>query len=226
MRKRIFQWLGREFIALSCEGRPPSTAPEEAQGIFNRFEDDLRGAGFSLDNTVRTRLWGKDGQTRTLAAEVRNAVLSGKARSASSSYFAPSHFESNAQVSIDLLAMKPSRPGLAKELKEYDPPIIPLRYLIYDSFVFLSGVTAVLPTLADQLADILPRISDSLHNAGVSWDKAVKVSVFLDRNQKLDDLRNLFQKAIKPEIPRMEYGFVDGFSTEGKLVEIEVTAFK
>ena len=120
--------------------------------------------------------------------------------------------------------MRPTRPGLGKTLKEYDPPITPLRYLTYDSVVFLSGVTAVLPALSDQLADILPRISGSLTDAGSSWDKAVKVSFYLHRSQKLETLKELFQKTVEAKIPQMDYSFVDGYSAEGKLIEIEVTA--
>ncbi len=180
--------------------------------------------GLSLENTVRTRLWGRDRQSRNLASNERVKVLSGKARSASSSYIAPGHFDSDARVALDLLAMKPSRPGLEKTLKEYDLPIVPLRYLIYDSVVFLSGVTAVLPTLVHQMADIIPRITDSLRDAGSSWDRAVKVSFFLHQSQKLENLKEFFRKHVRAEIPQMEYGFVDGYSSEGKLIEIEVTA--
>ena len=224
MRKKIFQWLGREFVALSCEGKAGSTAAQEAREIFRFFDQELRGIGLSLENTVRTRLWGRDRESRNLGSDERVKILSGKARSASSSYISPSHFDSNARVALDLLAMKPSRPGLEKTLKEYEPPIVPLRYLIYDSVVFLSGVTAVLPALPDQLADILPRIAASLTDAGTSWDKAVKVSFFLHRSQKLEILKELFQRTVKANIPRTEYAFVDGYSAEGKLVEIEVTA--
>ena len=224
MRKKIFQWLGREFVVLSCEGKAGSTAAQEAREIFRFFDQELRGIGLSLENTVRTRLWGRDRESRNLGSDERVKILSGKARSASSSYISPSHFDSNARVALDLLAMKPSRPGLEKTLKEYEPPIVPLRYLIYDSVVFLSGVTAVLPALPDQLADILPRIAASLTDAGTSWDKAVKVSFFLHRSQKLEILKELFQKTVKANIPRPEYVFVDGYSAEGKLVEIEVTA--
>ncbi len=224
MQKKIFQWLGREFVALSCEGKAGSTATQEAREIFRFFDQELRGIGLSLENTVRTRLWGRDRESRTLGSDERVKILSGKARSASSSYISPSHFDSNARVALDLLAMKPSRPGLEKTLKEYEPPIVPLRYLIYDSVVFLSGVTAVLPALPDQLADILPRIAASLTDAGSSWDKAVKVSFFLHRSQKLEILKELFQRTVKANIPRTEYLFVDGYSAEGKLVEIEVTA--
>lgn len=224
MRKKIFYWLGREFVALSCEGKAGPTAKEQTQDIFRRFDEELRSTGLSLEDTVRTRLWARDRQSRNLASGERVVVLTGKARSASSSYIAPGRFDSDARVALDLLAMKPSRPGLEKTLKEYDLPIVPLRYLIYDSVVFLSGVTAVLPTLVYQMADIIPRITDSLRDARSSWDKAVKVSFFLHRSQKLESLKEFFRKHVRAEIPQMEYGFVDGYSAEGKLIEIEVTA--
>ena len=151
-------------------------------------------------------------------------VLSGKARSASSSYIAPDHFESDAKVSLDLVAMRPVRPQVDKILKEYEPPTVPLRYLVYDSIAFLSGVTAVLPNLENQIADILPRIQDSLSDAGTTWDKAVKVSFYLHRSQNLETLKKLFGAHVKVKIPQMEYVFVDGYSSEGKLIEVEVTA--
>lgn len=224
MQMKIFQWLGREFVALSCHGKRGSTTTEEAREIFGRFDDELKGIGLSLENTVRTRLWGKDRESRTLGSNERIKAMSGRARSASSSFISPGHFDSDARVALDLLAMRPSNPALGKVLKEYDPPITPLRYLIYDSVVFLSGVTAVLPTLSDQMADILSRISGSLADAGTSWDKAVKVSFYLHRSQRLETLKGLFRKTVKAEIPQMDYSFVDGYSAERKLIEIEVTA--
>ncbi|MCH7570948.1 MAG: hypothetical protein IH919_10345, partial [Deltaproteobacteria bacterium] len=173
MRKKIFLWLGREFITLSCEGKEGMTASDQAQDIFRRLDGELRGMGLSLENTARTRLWGKDRESRNLGSNERVRILSGKARSASSSYIAPDFFTSDARVATDLTAMKPRSQGVEKTLKEYDPPTIPLRYLIYDSIVILSGVTAVLPSLGDQMADILPRIESSLTDAGSSWDKVV-----------------------------------------------------
>jgi len=224
MTKKIFSWLGKEFVELSSEAQSGGTATEQARQIFLRFDQELRAMGLSLDHTVRTRLWGRDRESRNLGSEERVRALSGKARSASSSYIAPDHFDSNACVALDLLVMSPSRAGAEKNLKEYDPPIVPLRYLIYDSVVFLSGVTAVRPTLEDQLTDILPRISASLADAGSSWDRVVKVSFYLHRSQKLETLRALFRKTVTADIPRMECSFVDGYSAEGKLIEIETTA--
>lgn len=224
MRKRIFSWLGKEFVELCGEARPAATATQEAQEIFQRFDQELRVHGLSLANTVRSRLWGRDRQSRDQGSNERVKALSGKARSASSSYIAPIHFDSDAKVAIDLLAMRPSRADTEKFLKEYNPPIVPLRYLTYDSIVVLSGVTAVLASLDEQLDNILPRIEDSLKNAGSSWDRVAKVSFFLHRSQRLETLKELFSTRISAKIPSMEYSFVDGYSSEGKLCEVEVTA--
>ena len=224
MTKKIFTWLGKEFVALSAEAKAGGTAAERARDLFRRFSEELKATGLSLDNTVRTRLWGRDRASRNLGSEERTSALSGKARSASSSYIAPVHFDSSALVALDLLAMRPSQRGVEKILKEYDPPITPLRYLVYDSVVFLSGVTAVLPTIEDQLNDILPRISGSLADTGTSWERVAKVSFYLHRSQKIETLRELFRKSVKAEIHQMEYSFVDGYSSEGKLIEIETTA--
>ena len=224
MRKRIYSWLGREFLQLSGEAKPATSATKEALEIFERFNQELQAHGLSLDNTVRTRLWGRDRASRDQGSTERVRILSGKARSASSSFISPVHFDSDAHVAIDLLAMRPSRSDAQKVLKEYDPPITPLRYLTYDSVVVLSGVTAVLPTLDDQMSDILPRIEGSLKDAGSSWDRAAKASFLLHRSQKFETLNQLFQKQVKVKIPQMEYFHVDGYSSEGKLIEIEVTA--
>lgn len=224
MRKRIFSWLGKEFVELSGEATPGATAAEEARDLFQRFDRQLQSHGLSLDNTVRSRLWGRNRESRDQGSSERVKILSGKGRSASSSYIAPVHFDSNAKVAIDLLAMRPLRSDAEKFLQEYDPPIVPLRYLIYDSIVVLSGVTAVLATLDEQLDNILPRIEDSLKNADSSWDRVAKVSFFLHRSRRLETLKELFSKRVTAKIPAMEYSFVDGYSSEGKLCEIEVTA--
>jgi enamine deaminase RidA (YjgF/YER057c/UK114 family) len=224
MRKKIFRWLDREFVELSAEAKPGKTAAEEARELLRRFNEELGSDSLSLDNTVRTRLWGRDRESRDQGSTVRVAVLSDKARSASSSYISPSHFDSGARVAIDLLAMRPTAAGVQKDLVEYNPPITPLRYLVYDSVVVLSGVTAVLPTLEEQLSNILPRIAASLRDAGTSWNGVAKVSFYLHRSQTVAALSELFRARVTAAIPQIEYEFVDGYSAEGKLCEIEVTA--
>jgi len=224
MRKRLFTWLGKEFVELSGEAKPASDATVEAQEIFQRFDQELRGHGLSLDNTVRSRLWGRDRESRDLGSNERVKILSGKARSASSSYISPGHFDSPAKVAVDLIAMRPSEPGAVKHIVEYDPPIVPIRFLVYESVVVLSGVTTILPTLEEQLDNILPRIHGSLRDGGSSWDKVARVSFYLHRSQTIENLKQLFVRHVKQQIPHMEYCFVDGYSSEGKFCEVEVTA--
>src|SRR5918993_311651 len=224
MRKRIFSWLDRDFVELSAEAEPGASAALEAQELFHRFNEELKPQGLSLDNTVRSRLWGRDRESRNLGSDERVKVLSGKARSASSSYIAPDHFDSDAKVAVDLLAMKPSRPGMEKRVVEYDPPIVPIRFLVYDSVVILSGVTTVLPTLEEQFDNILPRITGSLKDGESSWERVARVSFYLHRSQTIDNLNRLFNERIEAPAAQREYCFVDGYSSVGKLCEVEVTA--
>jgi enamine deaminase RidA (YjgF/YER057c/UK114 family) len=224
MRKRIFTWLGKEFIELSGEAKAAANATIEAQELFQRIDQELKAHGLSLDNTVRSRLWGRDRQSRDLGSTERVKILSGKARSASSSYIAPGHFDSSAKVALDLLAMRPSQTSAAKRIVEYEPAIAPIRFLVYDSVVVLSGVTTVLPTLAEQFDNIFPRIAGSLKDAGSSWEKAARISFYLHRSQTLENLKTLFARHVTAKIPQMEYCFVDGYSSEGKFCEVEVTA--
>jgi enamine deaminase RidA (YjgF/YER057c/UK114 family) len=224
MRKRIFTWLGKEFIELSGEAKAAANATIEAQELFQRFHQELQAHGLSLDNTVRSRLWGRDRQSRDLGSTERVKILSGKARSASSSYIAPGHFDSGAKVALDLLAMRPSQTSAAKRIVEYEPAIVPIRFLVYDSVVVLSGVTTVLPTLAEQFDNIFPRITGSLKDAGSSWEKVARVSFYLHRSQTLENLKTLFARHVTVKIPQTEYCFVDGYSSEGKFCEVEVTA--
>jgi enamine deaminase RidA (YjgF/YER057c/UK114 family) len=224
MRKKFFTWLGKEFIELSGEAPPADSGELEARELFQRFDKELKIHGLSLDDTVRSRLWGCDRESRDAGSNERVKALSGQARSASSSYISPSHFDSRARVAVDLIAMRTASPSSAKRVVEYDPPIVPIRFLVYDRFVVLSGVTAVLPTLEEQLANILPRIAGSLKDGGSSWEKVERVSFYLHRSQTIERLRGLFTGHVKAVIPQMEYVFVDGYSAPGKLCEIEVTA--
>ena len=224
MRKRIFTWLGKEFIELSGEAKAAANATLEAQELFQRIDQELKAHGLSLENTLRSRLWGRDRQSRDLGSTERVKILSGKARSASSSYIAPGHFDSGAKVALDLLAMRPSQTSAAKRIVEYEPAIVPIRFLVYDSVVVLSGVTTVLPTLAEQFDNIFPRIAGSLKDAGSSWEKVARVSFYLHRSQTLENLKTLFARHVTAQVPQLEYCFVDGYSSEGKFCEVEVTA--
>ncbi|MEE8516621.1 MAG: hypothetical protein V3T02_08285 [Alphaproteobacteria bacterium] len=223
MHKRLRHWCGQDFIALASEGRPGMDAAEETADIFRRMALELDRDGLTLNDTVRTRLWGRDRKSRDGGSKVRRATLDGPARSASSSYIKAGHFDSDANVAIELLAMRPP-PGANKTVEEFEPPRTPLRYLTLGPMVVLSGFSAELPTLADQVADILARITPTLDHAGTSWQHACLVSCYLHESQTIEALQAEFAKSVTTAIPEREYGLVDGYSSEGKLIEIEVTA--
>ena len=221
MQKRVFEWQGQEFVGLSDEARSGGSPFDQTRDVLERMDLELRKEETTLLGTVRTRLWARDAGARNRGSRARVEVLSGGARSASSSYIAPDHLKTSADIAIDLVAMKPAK-GLQKTLVEYDPPIVPLRYLVYGPLVHLSGVTSVKATLAEQAAEVLQAISGSLEHAGTSWDKVVKVSFHLLRGESQAEMERLFgNRAPNAEI---DYALVDGYSTPDKRVEIEVTA--
>ena len=223
MEKNVFEWHGQEFVALSDEGRSGGSAHDQTRDILERMDLALRREETSLIGTVRTRLWARDVDARNRGSRARVDFLTEYARSASSSYIAPDHFESSASVAIDLVAMKPAS-GMSKVLVEYDPPMVPLRYVIYGPLVHLSGVTSVLATLPAQVAEILPKLEGSLTAAGSSWAQATKVSFYVQRDASVDEMKALFAASVTAPNAELDFQVVDGYSAPDKLVEIEVTA--
>ncbi|MBM2811413.1 MAG: hypothetical protein HW416_2172 [Chloroflexi bacterium] len=227
MRTKIFDWHGSEVVALSCEGNGKN-AEEQAQDVFRRMDDELRGLGLSLENTVRTRLWARDRDSRSTASQVRVKTLSGRSRASSSSFIAPPAFDSESLVAFDLIAMRPSRPDTEKAIVEYDPPKVPCRYVTQDSFVFLTGEEAkrmiTSPDLAVQLEEIISLLGSSLTMAGATWNEAFLVSCFLRRDQSPGDLKKYLHQYLQADVPLVECEVVDNYASQGGLLEVEVTA--
>jgi enamine deaminase RidA (YjgF/YER057c/UK114 family) len=223
MRKHCEQWLGHEFVLLSAEAPVDLSAGDGMRALLERFDAELRSAGLSLDDTVRTRLWARDRQGRDGASRARVEILSDKRRSASSSFICPERFDSAASVALDLLALRASGQKL---LCEYEPPIAPLRYLVWDDLVVLSGVTSERDGLSAQLEQILPAIGASLSAAGVGWPDVVNVDCFVHRSVSAEPVGAALRSVIGPSRPRLSFSVVDGYSHPAKLCEIEVTALQ
>ena len=226
MRVTVYPWLNHEWVQMSGESKPGLRGDEAGRELLDRFDGALHDFGLSLANVVRTRLWGRDREARDLGSKARVEVLSGKARSASSSYVAPSHFDSDGAIAIDLWAMRPAESSAEKHIQEYDPVIVPLRYLVYDGVVVLSGVTHEVGDLGAQLDNILPRIAGSLKDGRSAWSSVGRMSCHLHRSQAIPELRRLLTDRLGSEFPAdaAEYEFADGYSSLGKLIELEVTA--
>ena len=224
MYKTITNWLGRDFIEISCEGDGQGTAKDEAQAVFARMAGELGQYGMTLDHVIRTRLWGRDRASRDAGSDVRFQTLAGGARAASSSYISPSRFENpTGRVALDLVALKCS-PAPHKVIRENEPPRMPVRYMTISDLVVLSGMTSQLPTLEAQLANILTRIGQALTEAGSGWHKVGLLSCYLHRSQSPEALRAGLAKWTTAAPAKLEIGFADGYSAPDKLIEIETTA--
>jgi len=224
MKTKLFTWLGREFVEISGEGRA-GTAPESAVNeLFQQFDAELKSYGLSLDNTARIRVWGRDRDARTLATGARSKILTGKRRVASSSFISRDWFDSEATAGLELLAMRSINPGAERRAVDFEPARNYLCYLRFDSVLFYSGFTSDAATLEEQVPDVLRTLADAFAVSGASWSKVVKLAILLDRNQKLEVLRNLLAQGPGVDVPEVEVSFVDGFAGEKYFLEIEATA--
>jgi enamine deaminase RidA (YjgF/YER057c/UK114 family) len=224
MKTRLFSWLGKEFVEIVGEGKSGMPADRAADDLFRQFEAELKVYGLSLDNTARLRVWGRDKDARTLATTARSKILTGKRRAASSSFLSREWFDSDATAGLELLAMKPVDQYAERRTVDFEPARNYLCYLRYGSVLFFSGFTSNGATLEEQVPDVLRTLANAFAVSGASWSKVVKLSIFLDRTQKLEVLRNLLAPGPKIDGPQVEISFVDGFAGEKYLVEIEATA--
>ena len=225
MRVKVFPWLGEEFVSLSWEGNGQGTIGDETRELFMRFTDWLGRFGLALDNTVRTRMFVRDIDTWHVAVVERANLLSGQARSVSSSHVRPERLGPTARIGMDLLAMAAPTPGEPKIFKEYEPQTVVLRRLTWGKPVFLSGVTDMThPTLDEQFPVIIGRLTDTLRDAGVSWEQVERASFFLHRDESIPKTRERFAKAVDAKNAALDYTFVD--TRQGKRLEIELTALR
>jgi enamine deaminase RidA (YjgF/YER057c/UK114 family) len=226
MKTKYFYWLDREFIEISAEGRAGAPAETATAELFEKFETELKTSGLSLDNTVRIRVWGRDKEARTLATAARSKILSGNRKAASSSFISSEWFDSNGTAGLELLAMSPLQAGAERRPVDFEPARNYLCYLYYDSLLFFSGFTSDATTLEGQVPEIIRTLANAYAVSGVNWSKVVKLSIFLQRNQKVELLRNLLAHGPKLNVPEVEITLVDGFAGEKYLLEIEATAVK
>jgi enamine deaminase RidA (YjgF/YER057c/UK114 family) len=224
MRVRAFNWHGRDFVEIAAEGRNGIAADAATEQLFQSFEAELKSHGLSLDNTVRTRVWGRDRDARTLATAARSKILMGKRKAASSSFISQRWFDSDATAGLELLAMKPGASDAERRPVEFEPPRNYLCYLRYDSILFFSGFTADAATVEDQVADIIRALANALAVSGTSWSKVVELSVFLQRNQTIEAIKESLAQGPGLSVPQVEFISVDGFAGQKYLLEIEATA--
>jgi enamine deaminase RidA (YjgF/YER057c/UK114 family) len=227
MRKRVFNWHGQGFVYLGLEGQPGKPVDQQAKGLFDRAAAELKSFGLTIDkNVVRSRVFGRTRAARDTVSEVRGRTFTGQGRAATSSFISPEHFESQADVALDLYAMSPPG-GAGRKVVEHEPKQPFIRYLTWGPMVFLAGMTCeTKPTVKEQVEDILPRAGKLLKEAGCDWGNVVGISFFLHKEQDPDALLTGVAKTVPVSLDAAEVEFVEGYSRPGKLIEIEITARK
>jgi hypothetical protein len=227
MKSRLFTWFGREFIEIIGEGNAGVPPDVGTQDSFGTFESELRSHGFSLENTARIRVWGRDREARALATAARSKILTGKRRAASSSFISQQWFDSDGTAGLELVAMKPVHGDAERQPVDFEPARNYLCYLRYDSVVFYSGYTSSAETLEDQVSEVLKAVTGARAISGAltqDFRKTGKLSVFLHRSQNLSVIKDLLSKETWIDLTNVEFRLVDGFAGEKYLLEIEATA--
>ena len=200
MRAKLFPWLDQEFVYLSWEGDGQGTLEDETRALFAAFAGRLREFGLTLDHTARTRLWARDFDCWRAGTDERARILSGKARSVSSSHIRPDRLGGRARIAVDLMAMFPPATGEGKQLREYEPKTNVLRSLTWGGILFCSGQSDMTTaTFDEQFPLILSRLSDTLADRGSAWEEVVRASFFLYREESFDKLRECFRRAVRAQ---------------------------
>jgi enamine deaminase RidA (YjgF/YER057c/UK114 family) len=226
MRKRIYNWQGQRFAYIWLGGEPGQSLEKQSQGLFDRAGPELASLGLALDkNVVRTRVYGRTRDARNIVSAARGRAFSGQARAATSSFISPDHLDWYSDVALELWAMTAPTEGVPRKVTEMEPVAVFIRHLVWGPLVFHAGMTNdELPTLKEQCAEILARAGARLKENGCDWGNVVRVSFMLHKSEKPQSVLDIASAIVPVPLENAEIELVEGYSTPGKLVEIEVTA--
>jgi enamine deaminase RidA (YjgF/YER057c/UK114 family) len=208
------------------EGEPGQTVEQQSRGLFERADAELKTLGLALDkNVVRNRVFGRTREARDVVSAVRGKTFIGQSRAATSSFITTTHFDSAADVALDLYAMVAPAGGAARQVTEHTPVQPFIKHLVWGPMVFLAGMTCEdYPTLKQQYEDILPRAGMLLKETGCDWKDVVKIAFCLHKDQDPESLLAGVGPLVPVDLGNVEIEFVEGYSRPNKLVEIEITA--
>lgn len=207
-------------------GTVDSSAPANVDTLMDGIDGALREHGLAgLADIVRTRILAATRPARDASSAIRTArLLNGPGASASSSYIEPRLFPSGDGVRFEGMALAGA--GDDKVIVKYEDGSPLCRYVATGDLVFDTGVTSTLPTFEEQLANLAPRIAETIRLAGERLGRAVRptsVTAFVDRTQEPGSAASLAERLGLAGVP-MTIGRCDGFTAVGKLIEVEVDA--
>jgi hypothetical protein len=201
-----------------------SSSEADLEATYDTIERVLSERGMALPDVVRTRLLAASREARDAASKVRFRRLSGPARCATSSYIDPSLFPDGDGVRVEGIALLDA--GRTKIAVEFEPRQPPCRYVAAGDLVFLSGFTATVPTFREQLDHIRPRIAETIQMASERLGRPVRpvaVTAYIHRDVDPGPGEAVLERLGLAGVP-LTIGRCDGYSSPGKLIEVEVDA--
>jgi hypothetical protein len=203
-----------------------SSEPAQVDALMDAIDAVLREHGLDgLADIVRTRILAATRPARDGASRIRTArLLDGPGASASSSYIEPRLFPSGDGVRFEGMALAGA--GDSKIIVKYEDGSPLCRYVATGDLVFNTGVTSTLPSFDEQLANLAPRIAETIRLAGERLGRPVhptSVTAFVHRSVDPGSGASLAERLGLAGVP-MVIGRCDGFTTVGKLIEVEVDA--
>jgi hypothetical protein len=212
---------GRPAVWFTATG--DSSEPRELDALIDAVEVELGRHGLRLADLVRTRILAASRPARDAASRTRaTRLLAGPAASASSSYIEPRLFPGGDGVRFEGLVIRAAGDG--KVVVRHDDGSGLCRYVATGDLVFLTGMTSTLPTFDAQLANLAQRVAATLDDASTNLGRPVRptaVTTFVARIQEPGDAAELAERLGLPGVA-LEIERCDGFSSPGKLIEVEV----
>lgn len=208
-------------------GQVDSSEVAQVDALMDAIDAELRGRGLAgVADVVRTRIFAASRPARDAGSQVRTArLLTGPGVSASSSFIEPGRFPGGDGVAFEGMALAGAGDG-SKITEPYEGANHAglCRYVITGDLVFNTGITSVLATYEDQLAEIGPRVLATIAHAEARTGRRVTPTVItahVDRTQEPGSGAWLAERLGLPGVP-VVIGRCDGFTTPGKLIEVEV----
>jgi enamine deaminase RidA (YjgF/YER057c/UK114 family) len=219
-------WLllnGLDCLQISVAGMPGHDVRAVTSTALAAAIAELQKHGIPARHIVRSRVWGRDTESRVAASDVRRLALSAETRGASSSFYDAERLPADTNVLVEITGMR-TEPASQKVIRDYEQPVAAPMFVQLGRAVFLSGVTDTAEGMNAQVERIGQKIERSLKIAGCRWADIMSAAAYVAKHADFPAA----QKALESRLPRLicpiSMTTVQGLSAPEKLIEIEVSA--
>jgi enamine deaminase RidA (YjgF/YER057c/UK114 family) len=184
----------------------------------------LAREGLSHLDVALSRLWMSDRDSAAKLNDVRDWLLRGEGRSASSSFFSRQRTGAG-HVAVEFYAVRPLAGAPPRRLVDFDPPRRYAHYLVSGDWLFLSGMAEEGETMNIQFDLAFAPVQAALDAERFGWADVCSASLFLQRGKATPDwMLDRFAKAAPITPPIVTFELVDELANTPKHLEIEIIA--